>query len=614
MRVYRFEEPVAASLAPQRRRRRRWPGVLAAALLLVAVIAGGALLWLGRSDDGAIPLGTTIDGVEVGGLTHAEAVALVRDHGRQQLARGLVLVAGANRFAIRPGAIRLRADVPEAVAAASADPPFLERVRARLGMGESHAIPLRYVFSRPALAQALLPVRQAVTVAPVSATIRAAGGGAFAVDAAHPGTSLDDAALEAALHDIGSTGPRIDVPTRVVPPVVTTAQARQAAAQATDFVRTPHTAEVDGQPTPVPQRVAMRAVDFVPGAEGGIRFSIRPSVLRAWFSTVYGKREVAPRNARFTVDARGNARILGSRNGRGVDVERLIGVWQADPTATTATTTIGVREPALTSEKAQHLGVTRVVGEFFTPYSGGPRVLNIQRAAKILDQYIIPAGGTFSLNKALGQRTEARGFVKAPMIGDGGVLTVSVGGGVSQVATTTFNAAFFAGLKLIAHTPHSFWITRYPKGREATVSWGGPELIFKNVWKAPIVILTHTDDTGITVRMLSAPLGRKVVAYEGEPYAIRKAKVTRVVDRTLPPGTRQISQMPGEDGFSIRYGRRVYRDGKLIAKEMWTWRYAPENGVILVGPKAGAGGGGQDGAATAADGAATAPDGATTTG
>ena len=73
------------------------------------------------------------------------------------------------------------------------------------------------------------------------------------------------------------------------------------------------------------------------------------------------------------------------------------------------------------------------------------------------------------------------------------------------------NAAFFSGLKLIAHTPHSFWITRYPKGREATVSWGGPELIFQNDWDAPVVILTHTDSSGITVRMLSAPLGRKVV-------------------------------------------------------------------------------------------------------
>jgi vancomycin resistance protein YoaR len=61
------------------------------------------------------------------------------------------------------------------------------------------------------------------------------------------------------------------------------------------------------------------------------------------------------------------------------------------------------------------------------------------------------------MNAALGRRTRARGFVPAPMI-SGGILVNSVGGGISQVATTLYNAAFFAGLRLIAHTPHSFYV------------------------------------------------------------------------------------------------------------------------------------------------------------
>ena len=71
----------------------------------------------------------------------------------------------------------------------------------------------------------------------------------------------------------------------------------------------------------------------------------------------------------------------------------------------------------------------------------------------------------------------------APQI-NAGELEDAVGGGVSQMATTIFNAAFFAGLDLVSHTPHEFWITRYPPGREATVSWGGPELIVRNDWPA----------------------------------------------------------------------------------------------------------------------------------
>ena len=116
----------------------------------------------------------------------------------------------------------------------------------------------------------------------------------------------------------------------------------------------------------------------------------------------------------------------------------------------------------------------RVVSRFVTYYRCcEPRVTNIKRAAAILDGLTIKPGATFSLNRALGERTRVRGFVPAPTI-SGGRLVNSVGGGISQLATTLYNAAFFAGLELVAHTPHSFYISRYPKGREATISWAVP--------------------------------------------------------------------------------------------------------------------------------------------
>jgi hypothetical protein len=99
-------------------------------------------------------------------------------------------------------------------------------------------------------------------------------------------------------------------------------------------------------------------------------------------------------------------------------------------------------------------------------------VINIRRAAVLLHRTLLRPGARFSLNERLGKRTRARGFVAAPSI-SGPIHVDSVGGAVSQVATTLYNAAFFAGLRLIAHTPHSFYNSRYPKGREATISWRG---------------------------------------------------------------------------------------------------------------------------------------------
>jgi len=185
------------------------------------------------------------------------------------------------------------------------------------------------------------------------------------------------------------------------------------------------------------------------------------------------------------------------------------------------------------------------------------------------------------MNRALGKRTRARGFVPAPMISDG-VLVDSVGGGISQVATTLYNTAFFAGLGLVAHTPHSFYISRYPMGREATISWGGPELIFANDWRAPIVMRFLTTPDSITVRFYSARLGREVSSATSRPYAYVRPRVRYIRDPILPPGTRKVIQSAGGPGFSVDYSRRVYRAEQLRRDERFHVRYAPVDEVIEV--------------------------------
>jgi vancomycin resistance protein YoaR len=165
---------------------------------------------------------------------------------------------------------------------------------------------------------------------------------------------------------------------------------------------------------------------------------------------------------------------------------------------------LAVTQPDRDEASAQALGVIEVVGSFTTRHpSGQPRVANIHRMADIVRGAVIEPGETFSINEYVGRRTIPNGFVTAPIIGPGNKFSDDVGGGVSQFATTAFNAAFFGGMEIPEYQFHTIYIDRYPYGREATLAFPKPDLKIKNT--SPYGVLLWTSYTGseITVTLYS---------------------------------------------------------------------------------------------------------------
>ncbi|MEM7142605.1 MAG: VanW family protein [Actinomycetota bacterium] len=153
----------------------------------------------------------------------------------------------------------------------------------------------------------------------------------------------------------------------------------------------------------------------------------------------------------------------------------------------------------------ESLGIGEVIGEFTTFYTAGQtRNINIARISEITRGVVIEPGETFSVNDFVGRRTTENGFVAAGVISNG-VFSTSVGGGISQYATTLFNAAFFAGLDFGEYQSHSIYIDRYPYGREATVSFGAPDLQIRNTTPHAVLLWPTTDATSITVRLYGTP-------------------------------------------------------------------------------------------------------------
>ena len=131
-----------------------------------------------------------------------------------------------------------------------------------------------------------------------------------------------------------------------------------------------------------------------------------------------------------------------------------------------------------------------VLGEFKTEYNSGNtnRSTNIKLAASKINGCIINPGEVFSYNETVGERTIEEGY-KDALVYVGGEVANGVGGGICQVSTTLYNACLFANLEIVERTNHSFTPHYVAAGRDATVSWGGPDFKFRNNRNYPVMIV-----------------------------------------------------------------------------------------------------------------------------
>jgi vancomycin resistance protein YoaR len=210
------------------------------------------------------------------------------------------------------------------------------------------------------------------------------------------------------------------------------------------------------------------------------------------------------------------------------------------------------------------------------------RIWNVHLLGQYLDGTILEAGQTFSYNEVVGPRTIERGFREGQMI-FGGVLIPSIGGGVCQTATTIFNAAFEAGLPVSERHNHSWYISHYPMGRDATVSWGGPDLVFKNDLKHAILIDVSYTDSTFTITLYGTKQGRKVTSTTSSPTNYTQPKMQYAIDPTAAPGSKSVVA-GGGPGFDVNVHRKVFEHGKLIREDDFFTRYTPENPTTVYGP------------------------------
>jgi vancomycin resistance protein YoaR len=243
-----------------------------------------------------------------------------------------------------------------------------------------------------------------------------------------------------------------------------------------------------------------------------------------------------------------------------------------------------VDEADFTTKDARALKIKEQVSTFTTyfPYAEY-RNINIGRAAELVDGTVLEPGETFSLNEVVGERTRENGFTEGFIISNG-IFKEDLGGGVSQMATTTFNAMFFAGLEDVEHKPHSFYIDRYPVGREATVAWGSVDLRFRNdtpygvLIEAGVTPSTGSSQGVVTVSMYSTKYW-DITTRTGDRYAY-VSPATRTLD------TPDCYPNTGYSGFQVDVWRYFKKPGsdELDHTEKFHTSYTPSDTVICRPP------------------------------
>lgn len=260
------------------------------------------------------------------------------------------------------------------------------------------------------------------------------------------------------------------------------------------------------------------------------------------------------------------------------------GLLTADADARSGEVEAEVTDAEFTTQDAKDLGIVEKVSQFSTFYPHADyRNVNIGRAAELIDGTVLKPGEEFSLNDIVGERTAENGFTEGYIISNG-ILKKDLGGGVSQMATTTFNAMFFAGLKDLEHKPHSFYIDRYPVGREATVAWPTVDLRFENDTDHGVLIHAWVEPSDwsrqgkVTVQMWST----KVWDIDSKTSA--RYGYTSPATRTLT--TPDCEPHAGWSGFQVDVTRifRKHGESAVDHTEKFHTDYTPSDTVICKKP------------------------------
>jgi len=581
-----YRPRVRQSQSPRRIALRR-AVFLTASIALLAVLVGLAF----AGSPTRLAAGTTVAGVDVGGLSERETVRTLSARAAAVERQPVTFTAGGQQFAVSASQLGVMVDWRSgAMAAAAGGGGFgpvrgFRRLQARL-FGADISPPVSAYDA--AVEYKLDQIARAVDRSGVVARL-VRRGLAVSVVEGRSGRKLDRAAAATvvvrALGSLERNAP-VPLPLAATEPEVSAADLATAAAKARTALSAPIRLAYGETRWRVPRWRIAPLLALPAGGRADVSIAGRQA--EEYLKRLSGTVSRKPQDARFQVTATGKIVIRPSAPGLQLDFPATAKAIAAAAFSTdrrTAKLVIRVAEPERTTEMAKTMGITGVVSSYTTTYGGTPgRLNNVQLVAKLIDGALVKPGGTFSFNGTTGERTAAKGFQEAPVIING-ELQNGLGGGICQVSTTVFNAAFDGGLPINARTNHALYIDHYPLGRDATVNYPDLDLRFSNDTDHWLLLRTFVGSGSLTVNLYGTSLDRRVESTTAPLEVTGPVPVKESDDPALKKGKRVVDEF-GSPPRKTSVERLVYdANGKLLYDDTWRSHYVGEPSLVRVGTK-----------------------------
>lgn len=562
-----------------KRKHKKNTGARVAAGFLLGVVAIGGVAYGADfvMNQGDVPRGVTVGGVEIGGLDKAAAVSKLESDLGDVSTKPVTISAGELTSTMVPAESGMGIDWEQTVA--SAGEQSLNPISRIQSFFTTYEIDPATTVDEQALSPAIERVRNELSPNPVEGGLNINGGTVNIDPKPANGQDVDLEELKETVVSDWLKPEGVEVKADITEPILNQdAVDAVANGQAKEAISAPITAEGRNDVNGVipPERMA-EVVSFVPDGDT-LRMDINTERAQEILAEKLSETEVQKQNAQISF-ASGYKTVIPHADGETIDWEKTMEGFNERVTAEGDKRTFEAvyeDDPAtFTTEQAEAATFDQVVSEFTTSGYSAASGTNIALTAQLVNGAIVAPGDTFSLNNWTGPRGTAQGFVESGIILNGRA-DKAVGGGISQFATTLYNAAYFAGFEDVAHTAHSYYISRYPAGREATVYEGAIDLQFKNTSQYPVRILASAGGGSVTVTMM----GVKTVNVE----SVNGGRWSYTSPQPISVSGSNCSPSSGSQGFTTS-DTRIIRDlsGNEISRNTTTTVYDPEPIVRCTG-------------------------------